>query len=48
MAIGTFAASSAVITGLIIAVISIPLAWAASFLKPPIFADAAELAAATV
>jgi predicted MFS family arabinose efflux permease len=30
VAIGTFTASSAVITGLIIAVISIPVAWAAS------------------
>jgi hypothetical protein len=30
------------------AVISIPVAWAASFLKPPVIADATELAAATV
>lgn len=35
LAIGTFTASSTVITGLIIAVISIPVAWATSFLKPP-------------
>lgn len=48
VAIGTFTASSAVITGLIIAVICIPVAWAASFLKPPSFAEAAEPAAATV
>ncbi|GAA3417417.1 hypothetical protein [Streptosporangium vulgare] len=34
VAIGTFTASSTVITGLIIAVISIPVAWASSFLKP--------------
>jgi MFS transporter, DHA1 family, inner membrane transport protein len=47
-AVGSFAASSAVITGLIIAVISIPVAWAASFLKPPVIADATELPAATV
>ncbi|MFI6604494.1 hypothetical protein ACIBHX_50415 [Nonomuraea sp. NPDC050536] len=40
MAIGTFAASSAVI--------SILVAWAAGFLKPPVIADATELAAATV
>jgi DHA1 family inner membrane transport protein len=48
VAIGTFAASSAVVTALIIAVISIPVAWAAGFLKPPVIADATELAAATV
>jgi DHA1 family inner membrane transport protein len=46
VAIGTFTASSAVITGLIIAVISIPVAWAASFLKPPVIADATEPAVA--
>lgn len=46
VAIGTFTASSAVITGLIIAVISIPDAWAASFLKPPVIADATEPAVA--
>ncbi|WP_271223053.1 hypothetical protein [Streptosporangium carneum] len=46
VAIGAFAASSAVITGLIIAVISIPVVWAAGFLKPPVVADAAEPAAA--
>ncbi|WP_433245777.1 MFS transporter [Streptosporangium sp. CA-135522] len=48
VAIGTFTASSTVITGLIIAVISIPVAWATSFLKPPVIADATEPAAATV
>jgi DHA1 family inner membrane transport protein len=46
VAIGTFAASSAVIAGLIIAVISIPVVWAASFLKPPVIADAKEPAVA--
>jgi DHA1 family inner membrane transport protein len=46
VAIGTFTASSAVITGLIIAVICIPVAWAASFLKPPVIADATEPAVA--
>jgi DHA1 family inner membrane transport protein len=35
-----------VITGLIIAVICIPVAWAASFLKPPVIADATEPAVA--
>ncbi|WP_161628205.1 hypothetical protein [Microbispora catharanthi] len=38
----------ALITGLIIGVICIPVAWAASFLKPPSIAEAAEPAAATV
>jgi DHA1 family inner membrane transport protein len=46
VAIGTFTASSAVITGLIIAVIFIPVARAASFLKPPVIADATEPAVA--
>jgi DHA1 family inner membrane transport protein len=46
VAIGTFTASSAVITGLIIAVISIPVAWAAGFRKPPVIADATEPAVA--
>jgi MFS transporter, DHA1 family, inner membrane transport protein len=35
VAIGRFTASAAVITGLIIAVIAIPVAWATSYLKPP-------------
>jgi DHA1 family inner membrane transport protein len=35
VAIGSFTASSAVIAGLIIAVIAIVVAWATSFLKPP-------------
>lgn len=36
VAIGSFSASAAVITGLIIATIAIPLAWATSFLQPPV------------
>jgi MFS transporter, DHA1 family, inner membrane transport protein len=36
VAIGSFTASFAVITSLIIAVIAIPVAWATSFLNPPI------------
>jgi DHA1 family inner membrane transport protein len=32
----TTTASSVVITGLVIAVISIPVAWATGFLKPPV------------
>ena len=47
-AIGAFPASSTVITGLIIAVIAIPAAWATSFLKPPAITDPAEPAAAPV
>lgn len=47
-AIGTFTASSTVITGLIIAVISILVAWATSFVKPPVIADATEPTAVTV
>ncbi|MEW9554845.1 MFS transporter [Nonomuraea sp. NPDC050783] len=47
VAMGAFTASSAVVTGLIIAVISVPVAWATSFLKPPVSADAAEPASAT-
>lgn len=46
VAIGAFTASSAVITGLVIAVISILVAWATSFLKPPAIADAAAPALA--
>jgi MFS transporter, DHA1 family, inner membrane transport protein len=35
VAIGSFTSSSAVITGLVIAVISVVAAWATSFLRPP-------------
>ena len=40
VAIGAYTVSSAVITGLIIAVISIPVAWAASFLRPQVNVEA--------
>jgi DHA1 family inner membrane transport protein len=46
VAIGTFTASSAVITGLIIAVIAIPVAWATSFLKPKPVEEAESATAA--
>jgi DHA1 family inner membrane transport protein len=46
VAYGAFTASSTVLTGLIIAGISIPVAWAAGFLRPPAVADAQEPAAA--
>jgi MFS transporter, DHA1 family, inner membrane transport protein len=39
VAIATFSASSPVITGLIIATIAIMVAWATSFLKPPVVQD---------
>jgi DHA1 family inner membrane transport protein len=41
VAIGGFTASAAVITGLVIAVVTIPLAWATSSLTPPV-AEQAE------
>jgi DHA1 family inner membrane transport protein len=46
VAYGAFTASSTVLTGLIIAGISIPVAWAAGFLRPPAVANAQEPAAA--
>jgi DHA1 family inner membrane transport protein len=42
VAIGTFTASATVITGLIIAVITIPVAWATSFLTPPTVGQATQ------
>jgi MFS transporter, DHA1 family, inner membrane transport protein len=46
VAIGSFTASSAVVTGLVIAVIAIVAAWATSFLKPSVVEEAASPAAA--
>jgi DHA1 family inner membrane transport protein len=48
VAIGNFTASAPVITGLIIAVISIAAAWATSHLKPPVAGQASEPTAAEV
>jgi MFS transporter, DHA1 family, inner membrane transport protein len=46
VAIGSSAtASSVVIAGLVIAVVSVPVAWATSFLKPPVIEEAAGPAA---
>jgi MFS transporter, DHA1 family, inner membrane transport protein len=45
VAVGGFTASAAVIVGLIIVVIAIPVAWAASFLQPPRVGEAMEPAA---
>jgi MFS transporter, DHA1 family, inner membrane transport protein len=47
LAVGGFTASAAVITGLVVAVVAIPVAWATSFLKPPVVEGASEPAAAT-
>lgn len=41
VAIGSFTVSAAVITGLIIAVIAVPVAWATSHLKPPMIQHSA-------
>ncbi|GAA2810153.1 MFS transporter [Nonomuraea dietziae] len=41
-AIGSFSASSAVLTALIIAVVAIPVAWATSFLRPPVTEEGAR------
>jgi DHA1 family inner membrane transport protein len=46
VAIGGYSASSAVIAGLAIAVIAIPVAWATGLLKPPVVEEAGEPAAA--
>jgi DHA1 family inner membrane transport protein len=42
VAVGSFTASAAVIAGLIIAVIAIPVAWATSYLKPPMADEATK------
>jgi DHA1 family inner membrane transport protein len=46
VAIGGSTASAAVITGLVIAVAAVPVAWATGFLKPPVLPGKAEPAAA--
>jgi MFS transporter, DHA1 family, inner membrane transport protein len=47
VAIGSVSASAAVVTGLVIAVVSIPVAWATSYLTPPPVEQTAAPAAAT-
>lgn len=42
LAIGSFAASATVVTGLVIAVIAIAVAWATSYLKPPVVQPAVQ------
>jgi MFS family permease len=46
VALGQFSAAATVLTGLIIAVIAIPVAWASRYLEPPAAADATQPAAA--
>lgn len=45
-AVGAFTVSSAVVTGLVLAVLAVPVAWATSFLKPPLGEQAAQPIAA--
>jgi DHA1 family inner membrane transport protein len=47
VAIGASTVSAAVITGLVIAVIAVPVAWATSFLKPPVVQAARSVGKAT-
>jgi DHA1 family inner membrane transport protein len=42
VAVGSFTASAAVIAGVVIAVVAIPVAWATSLLKPPTGGQAPE------
>jgi DHA1 family inner membrane transport protein len=42
VAVGSFTSSAAVITGLILALMAIPVAWATSFLQPPMIEEAAK------
>jgi MFS transporter, DHA1 family, inner membrane transport protein len=45
VAVGSYSASAAVLTGLIIAVVAIPIAWGTSYLKPPVVPEEATPAA---
>lgn len=42
VAVGSLSVSAAALTGLIIAVIAIPVAWAISFLKAPVVEQATD------
>ena len=44
VAIGGFTASAAILAGLVIAVVAVPVAWATSRLEPPVIEDAAPVA----
>jgi len=44
VALGTFTTSAAVLTGLVIAIIAVPVAWATSRLEPPVVKDSAPAA----
>jgi DHA1 family inner membrane transport protein len=47
VAIGAFTASAAVLTGLVIAAVAVPVAWATSRLAPPVVQDSAPVALAS-
>lgn len=44
VALGTFTTSAAVLTGLVIAIVAVPVAWATSRLEPPVVKDSASAA----
>jgi DHA1 family inner membrane transport protein len=44
VALGAFTASAAILTGLVIAVVAVPVAWATSRLEPPVVKDSAPVA----
>lgn len=44
VAVGSFTASAAILTGLVIAVVAVPVAWATSRLEPPVVEDSAPVA----
>jgi DHA1 family inner membrane transport protein len=47
VAIGSFTASAAILTGLVIAIVAVPVAWATSRLAPPVVQDSAPVALAS-
>jgi DHA1 family inner membrane transport protein len=48
VAVGSFTASAAILTGLVIAVVAVPVAWATSRLEPPVVKDSAPVASEPV
>ncbi|TWF78487.1 DHA1 family inner membrane transport protein [Pseudonocardia hierapolitana] len=44
VALGAFTASAAILTGLVIAIVAVPVAWATSRLEPPVIEDSAPVA----
>jgi DHA1 family inner membrane transport protein len=47
VAVGGFTASAAILTGLVIAAVAVPVAWATSRLEPPVVQDSAPVALAS-